>query len=338
MLRFQHPEYLYALVLLPVFILLFTGMQVWRKNRIKKLGTQPQLSSQILGYIPGRATLHFILLAIAFTALVLGYANLQKSKGNETVQRKGVDVIIALDVSRSMLAQDIKPNRLARAQQMVMSLLDKMKNDRVGLIIFAGRAYLQVPLTVDYAAMRMMLQHVNPNMVPSQGTAIGEAIDLARNSFSQKEKKYKTLILISDGEDHEEQSLSLAEEAAQDGIIIHTIGIGSAEGATIQDPKTGTIKLDQNGNPVVSKLNESYLRSIATAGRGSYILLRNTDEAAGKLVQEINGMEQKQLGAVTFGSYSSYFQYFLVVALLALLVSLLLPESSYQRKLKTQKS
>ena len=212
--------------------------------------------------------------------------------------------------------------------------MDKMQNDRIGLIIFAGRAYLQVPLTIDYGAMKMMLQTINPNVVPMQGTVIGDAIDLSLQSFSQKEKKYKSLVVISDGEDHDDKALAKAKEAAESGIIVHTVGIGSPQGSTIYDPSTNAVKLDENGNPVVSKLNESELRKIATAGRGTYTILRNTDDVASKLVNEINGMEQKSLGAVVFTDYKNYFQYFLIAGFILLIIEWILPGA----KMKTGKA
>lgn len=333
MFRFQHIDHLYFLALLPVLAILFAGMLVWRKNKLRKLGEQRLVTTQLLGFIPGRPVLRFILVLTAFALLVIGWANLQKASGPEEVQRKGVDVIVALDVSKSMLAKDIQPDRLSRARQLVMSIMDKLKNDRVGLIVFAGRAYLQVPLTIDYSAMKMMLQNVKPDLVPTQGTVISEAIQLAQQSFSQNEKKYKTLLIISDGEDHDERAESEARAAASAGIIIHTIGIGSPEGTTIFDPETNAVKLDEEGNPVVSRLNEQELKEIAAAGNGTYSLLRNADAVAGKLVNEIDGMEQKSLGAVVYSSYSSYFQYFLGIALVLLVAEWMLPGS----KLKTKK-
>ena len=334
MFRFQHISNLYILGLLPLLVILFIGLVIWRKNKLKKLGEQRLVSEQLLGFIPGRPALKFILLAIGFTAAVFGWAKLQKGSGIENVQRKGVDVIIALDVSKSMLAKDIQPDRLTRAKQLILSMLDKMENDRVGLVVFAGRAYLQVPLTIDYSAMKMMLQNVKPDLVPTQGTVISEAVDLAIESFSQKEKKYKSLIIISDGEDHDENAVAKVKEAADAGILVHTVGIGSPEGTTLFDPETKSVKLDPNGNPVVSKLNEDELRSIASAGRGTYSLLRNTDDVATKLASEIDGMEQKSLGAVVFSSYTSYFQYFLAVAFIALLLEWLLPNSKLRTKTK----
>jgi len=334
MFRFQHISYLFALGLLPLFIILFAGMLVWRRNKLKKLGEERLVSEQLRGFIPGRNTFRFILLAIAFCAMVIGWANLQTGDKTEKVQRKGVDVVIALDVSKSMLARDIQPDRLTRAKQLIMRMMDKMQNDRVALIIFAGRAYLQVPLTVDYNTVKMMLQSAGPDIVSTQGTVIGEAMDMAMQSFSQNEKKYKSLVIISDGEDHDEHALEKAKDAAEQGVIVHTVGIGSPQGATLYDPVTKTTKLDENGNPVISKLNEEELRNIAAAGRGTYTLLNNADEVANKLMDEISGMQQKSLGAVVFTDYTSYFQYFLLVGLLLLIAEWLMPGSDKKMKLQ----
>ncbi|HEY1030842.1 MAG TPA: VWA domain-containing protein [Flavipsychrobacter sp.] len=335
MLRFQHISHLLALGILPLLVVLFIAMLYWRRNKLKKLGDERLISTQLLGWIPGRTTLKFILAAIALAVIIIGWANLQMGAKTENVQRKGVDVIVALDVSKSMLAQDIQPDRLTRAKQLVMRMMDKMQNDRVALVVFAGRAYLQVPLTVDYSAMKMMLQNVTPSVVPTQGTVISEAIDLSMQSFSQKERKYKSLIVISDGEDHDEKALEQAKAAADAGVIIHTVGIGSPQGATLVDPETKSVKMDENGNPVVSKLNEEELRNIAAAGRGSYTLLRNTDDAANKLADEIDGMEQKNLGAVLFTDYKSYFQYFLLAGFILLVVEWLLRGANMKMNTKT---
>src|SRR5690606_6630707 len=170
MYRFQHTEHLYYLIALGLFVLLFASLILWRSKKLKTLGDAPLVNAQLLGFIPGRMTLKFILLLLAFGLLVIGWANLQKGRGTEQTQRKGLDVMIALDVSKSMLAKDIQPDRLTRAKQLISAMLDKMKNDRVGLVVFAGKAYLQVPLTIDYGAMKMMLQNVNPGMIPTQGT------------------------------------------------------------------------------------------------------------------------------------------------------------------------
>jgi len=333
MLRFQHISHLLALGVLPVLILLFVWMLLWRSNRLRRLGDVRLVRQQLQGVVPGRSTFKFVLMSLALAAAVIGWANLQMGARTEKVERKGVDVIVALDVSKSMLAKDIQPDRLTRSMQLVMRMLDKMKNDRVGLVIFAGRAYLQVPLTVDYNALKMLLQAVRPDLIPTQGTVIGEAIDLSVKSFSQKEKKFKALVIISDGEDHDKSAVAKTKVAAGNGIIVHTVGVGSPQGSTLYDPRTHSVKLDDQGAPVISKLNEAALQEIAAAGRGTYTLLNNADNAAGKLVNEIDGMEQKNLGAVVFTDYASYFQYFLAVAFALLLIEWLLPGAG--RKMKT---
>ena len=335
MLRFQHISYLFALGLVPVFIVLFLWLIYWRRNKMKKLGDAPLVSEQMRGLVAGRSTLKFILLCVGFALVGIGWANLQMGDKTEKVQRKGVDVMIALDVSKSMLATDVQPNRLARAKQLIMRMTDKMQNDRVGLIVFAGRAYLQVPLTVDYSALKMVLNNVGPGLIPTQGTVIGDAIDMAMQSFSQKERKYKSLVIISDGEDHDEQALNKAKEAADAGVTIHTIGIGSPQGVTLYDPDTKSVKLDENGAPVVSKLNEEELRSLANTGHGTYTLLRNTDDAAEKLIDAMAGMEQKSLGSVVFTDFTSYFQYFLLAGFLLLFIEWLLPGAKLKMKAGT---
>ena len=332
MFRFQHPEYLLLLAVVPVLIGLFILVLFWRRRVMRSLGEQRLVAMQMLGRIRGRITLKAVLFLIALCIAVVGAANLQSGGRPEQVQRKGVDVLIALDVSKSMLATDLQPDRLTRAKQLIERLLDKLHNDRVGLVIFAGRAYLQVPLTIDYSSMRMMLQNARPDLVPTQGTVIGEAIDLGMRSFSQKERKFKSLIVLSDGEDHDERANEKAKEAVEAGIIIHTVGIGSTQGAPLYDEITKAPKLDEGGQPVISRLNESELKGIAETGHGTYTLLRNADEAASGLADNIDGMEGRSMGAVSYTDYNSYFQYFLLPALLLLLAEWMIPGARTQRK------
>lgn len=324
MLRFQYPDLLAALALLPVLAAIFIGMLYWRRKKIKQIGTPNVVQEQMLGFIPMRQSLKFILLSSALLFLIIGAANLQKSGNNETIQRKGVDVMIALDVSKSMLAKDIQPDRLTRAKQFISRLSDKMSSDRIGLVIFAGRSYVQVPLTVDYSALKFLLQTVSPDMVPTQGTVIGDAIAMANKSFSSKERKFKSIIVISDGEDHDATALEAVKKASEEGVIIHTIGIGSPQGATLFDPNTNAPKLGEQGNPVVSKLNETELKNIAAAGNGSYTLLGNTETAANQMIENLSGMEQRNLGAVVYTNYTSYFQYFLLVAFVLIVIEWLI--------------
>ncbi len=332
MIRFQHPEYLYWLVAVPALILVFVMLLLWRRRVSRQLGDPGLAERQLLGRIPGRITLKAILILAALSTAVIGAANLQGGGKPEQIQRKGVDVIIALDVSKSMLAKDLQPNRLTRAKQLIERLLDKLHNDRVGLIIFAGRAYLQVPLTVDYGSMRMMLQNVRPDLVPTQGTVIGDAVGLAMKSFSQKERKYKSLIIISDGEDHDEQAVSKVKEAVESGVVVHTVGVGSPEGAPLFDEQTNAPKLDESGQQVISKLNEEELKTLASRGNGTYTLLRNAETAASGLADNIDAMEGRSMGAVSYTDYNSYFQAFLLPALLLLVIEWMLPGAKPVRK------
>lgn len=327
MIRFQHVEYLWLLLLVPLLIATYIYFLNWRKTRLNKLAEAQFIPQLVKGKISGRPTTKLSLICLALICSILGLANLQAGGHTEKTQRKGLDVMFALDVSKSMLARDISPNRLSRAKELVYRMVDKMKNDRTGLVIFAGNAYLQVPLTIDYGAMKMLLQSVSPDMVPSQGTVLSDAIQLAQKSFSSNEKKHKVIILISDGEDHDEQALEAAKKAAGNGIIIYTVGVGSARGSTIFDPSTGQNKVDQNGRPVITRLNEQELQELASATGGSYQLLSNANKAAASLVSNIDQMETKNLGSVVYTDYESYFQYFLAAALLFILAGWLLPDA-----------
>lgn len=279
------------------------------------------------GYSRRLFTIKFLLLFVAFFLGVIGLANLQKGSRVEKITRKGVDVIIALDVSKSMLAPDAKPDRLTRAKQLITKLMDKMDNDRIGLVVFAGNAYLQMPLTIDYSAARMYLGSVTPELIPRQGTEINQAIRISNEAFNKKERKHKALIIISDGEDHNPGALAEARKALEDGVVINTVGIGSPTGSPLPDPETGGLKKDREGNTVISKLNEDELKGIAAEGRGMYLhLMNNTDEVVDALSEKINHMEQKEFGENVFSDYNSYFQYFLGVCLLLVVLEFFLPE------------
>ena len=332
MFRFQNFEYLFLLLLIPVVVILYILYLQWRKSKIKKLGDPELLKHLVKGRIAGRSTTRIVLLIVALFFSIIGLANLQKGAQTEKAERKGVDVFFALDVSKSMLAKDVQPDRLTRSKQLIESIMNQMVNDRVGLVVFAGKSYLQVPLTIDYSASKMLLETVSPDMIPTQGTVLAEAINTANSSFSTKERKFKSIILISDGEDHDEQALDAAKNAAKDGVIIHTIGIGSPEGSTIFDPETNGPKLDENGQPVITKLNEDELKSLAAATGGTYTHLTNTKQVADKLVSLVDGMEGKSFGSVLFTDYTSYFQYFIAAALLLIIAEWLIPAASLLKK------
>ncbi len=274
----------------------------------------------------------FCLILLALAIGIIGLANLQAGSRTEKIERKGIDVMVALDVSKSMLAQDLSPNRLEKAKQFIARLLEKLGNNRIGLITFAGRAYVSVPLTVDMSALKMNLAGASPAQVPTQGTVIGEAISMARQSFNAKETKYKSIILISDGEDHDEGAADEVKKAVGEGIMINTVGIGSPEGSPIFDPETRENKRDEKGEEVITKLNEKELQEIASAGQGVYLRLGNTDAAADAIAKQISSTEQKNFGDNIFTDYNSYYQYFIGIALLLILIEFFIPE---QKKLQT---
>lgn len=317
---------------LPVLAALYFYVLAWKKRTLKKIGDERLVREMTSNYAPQRFALKFLLILLAFTTAVFALANLRSPTGTEMVTRNGIDVMIALDVSKSMLAQDIKPSRLERARQVLGKLIDKRDNDRFGIVVFAGRAYLQMPLTGDHGASKMYLSSASPDIVPTQGTVIGDALRLCVTSFNSKEKKYKAVVLISDGEDHDEGALSVAGQMAGEGIVIHTIGIGSPEGATIIDESTHETKKDQNGNTVITKLNEEELKNIAGKGNGTYQLYNNTDEVVSKLDAQLGSMDQRTVTEDALVNYKNYFQFFLLVTLVVLVIEMGVSEKRRTRK------
>jgi Ca-activated chloride channel homolog len=287
----------------------------------------PILVEQLVrNFSPLRFLIKFVLALIAFAAIVLGAGNPQKPGAMENVRRQGVDVMMVLDVSKSMLARDSKPNRLERAKQLLTRLTDNLESDRLGMVLFAGRAYMQMPLTTDHGAAKMYIQDASPDVVPTQGTVIAEALRMANSSFNSKERKYKAIVLVSDGEDHDPDALKVAKTLAQDGVMINTVGIGSPEGSPIEDPATGELKKDDQGNTVISKLNEQELQQLAEVSNGQYIRLDNMDDALITLTQQLGSIEKKSLSDAEYLDYESYFQWFLATAFLLLLLEFFLPE------------
>lgn len=328
MLRFQHSDYLYALVLLIVIGLVFVSLLAWKHKTIRKIGDRDLVRNLFRGYAPRLFNLKFWLLFLGFAFLVIGAANLQMGSKMEKITRKGVDVILALDVSKSMLAEDVQPSRLERAKQLANRMLDKMTNDRVGLVVFAGNAYLQMPLTVDYAAARMYLGSVNPGMLPSQGTSLDRAIEMCEQSFNKKERKHKAMIIISDGEGWDNNAVAAAKKAHDEGIVINTVGVGTKQGGPFKDPATGNYKRDDQDHIVITKLDDTLLRGIAAAGHGLYAHLDNTDAVTQDLLGQLATMQKKEFGENIFTDYNSYFQYFLGIGLVLLLIEFCIPEKT----------
>jgi tetratricopeptide (TPR) repeat protein len=326
MLRFQHIEYFIVLAAIPLLLILYFFVLNWKKRTIKKIGDENLVREMIKNYSPQRFALKFVLILVAFTLGVFALANLRTPKAVEQVNRNGIDIMIALDVSKSMLAQDIKPNRLERAKQALSKLIDKLGNDRVGIVVFAGRAYLQMPLTGDHGAAKMYLASASTEIVPTQGTVISDALKMCQTSFNAKEKKYKAIVLVSDGEDHDEDALKIAEQMAEDGIVINTVGIGSSQGSTIIDELTNQEKQDANGNTVITRLNEEELIQIAQKGNGTYQLFTNTDDLVSKLDAELAGMDQRTVTEDSLVNYKNFFPYFLMLALILLVIELFISE------------
>jgi Ca-activated chloride channel family protein len=324
--KVQHIEYLLFLAGLPVLLVLLFLLLRWKKKIAARMG-EPFLIKQLINnFSPPRFFLKVVLAMLAFVLVVLGAANFQRPGAMEKVSRKGVDVMLVLDVSKSMLARDIKPNRLERAKQLLLRLVDKLDNDRIGLVLFAGRAYLQMPLSTDHGAARMYIQDASPDVVPTQGTVIGDALKMANTSFNSKERKFKSIVLISDGEDHDPEALKVAKSLAEKGVVINTIGIGSPEGSPIVDPATNELKKDDQGQTVISKLNEAELQQIADAADGEYIRLDNLDDALITMTQQLDNTEKKSMSDSEFVDYINYFQWFLGTALVLLLVEFFLSE------------
>lgn len=326
MLRFQHSEYFWFLLAIFILVGLFFGAVNDRKRKLKTMGDEGLVNFQLRNFNLKAYEFKFILLLVALFAGIIGLANLQANAKTQKVDRKGIDVMIALDVSKSMLAKDASPNRLEKAKQFVSKLIDKIGNNRVGLIVFAGRAYVSVPLTIDFSALKMNLSTITPASIPTQGTVLGEAIKMARESFNAQDTKYKSIILISDGEDHDENANSEVKKAVEEGIMINTVGIGSVNGSPIWDEELQENKKDAEGNEIISKLNEAELQTIASNGEGIYAQLNNAENTAKTMATQINATEKKSFGDVVFADYTSYFQYFLLLSLLLISIEFFISE------------
>jgi Ca-activated chloride channel family protein len=326
MLRFQHSEYFWFLLTIFILVGLFFWAVKDRKNKLKIIGDETLVHFQLRNFNVKAQQFKLILLLVALFAGVIGLANLQANAKTQNVERKGIDVMIALDVSKSMLARDESPNRLEKAKQFVSKLIDKIGNNRVGLIVFAGRAYVSVPLTVDFSALKMNLSTITPSSIPTQGTVLGEAIKMARESFNSNDTKYKSIVLISDGEDHDESANNEVKKAVEEGIMINTVGIGSVNGSPIWDEELQENKKDAEGNEIISKLNETELQTIASNGEGIYAQLSNAENIAKTMAVQINATEKKSFGDVVFADYTSYFQYFLLISLLLITIEFFICE------------
>ncbi len=334
MLRFENIQFLYALGAIPVCILLFMLTSAWKKRMIKRMG-ETNLVVQLMPEVSGvKARLKFTLFTVALFLLILTMLNPQAGSRLEEVKRRGARIIIALDVSNSMKATDLYPNRLERAKQAISKLIDRLQGDELGLIVFAGKAYVQLPVTTDYAAAKLFLDNIDTDIVPTQGTSIASAIDLAVESFGGEDDKSdqgknKALIIITDGEDHEGEVPDAAQRAVKKGIAIHTIGMGSPSGVPIPVYQGKTLigyRKDRSGATIITKLNEPALQEIASIGQGLYIHATNADIGLNRLLDSISSLDKSDLESKVYTNYDDYFPVFAFLTLCLLLIEVLVPE------------
>jgi Ca-activated chloride channel family protein len=331
MLYFAKPIFLYLLLLVPLIPAGYGLLRYFRRKRIRKFGDETLVRELMPSWSGTKGWVRIVLFALAFAFFAIGMARPQTGARLAEHKSSGVEVMVALDVSNSMLAEDYSPNRLERAKLAISRLTDKLQDDRIGLIIFAGTPFVQLPITTDYISAKMFLSSVSPESVPVQGTAIGEAITLAIKSFSAQSEKSRVIIVISDGENHEDDAVAAARQAAEFGIRVYTIGVGSPEGQPI--PVNGDLLKDKEGNIVVTRLDEDALRQVARAGNGAYIHAGNEEFGLNPIIEDIRRMEEEEFGSIMFEDFDEQYMYFFAVALALLLIEMLIGERRWRKKL-----
>jgi Ca-activated chloride channel homolog len=330
--RFANIYYFYLLAVIPVFAGLLILFLLWKRRTLAKYGDWLVIRQLMPGYSIGKTIVKFFLVMGALISLIIAMADPQTGSRLEKVKRKGIDLMICLDVSNSMMAQDIKPNRLERAKLSIVRLIDNLEGDRLGIIVFAGKAYTQLPITTDYAAAKMFTSSINTGIVPTQGTAIAEAIEVAANGFGES-KHNKAIVVITDGEDHEGNVLEQADAAVKKNITIYTIGMGLPEGAPIPvftgNIQTGYRK-DRDGQTIMSKLDETLLQRLASIGKGMYVRATTSETGLTKIFDDISKIEKSEIEENQFSDYEDRFQYFIAFALLLLIIDLFVFERKTQ--------
>ncbi len=326
--RIAQPQWLYALLIIPALTTFFVIARIMRKRALSRFAQSEMLALLMPNASNSRPVVKFIILMLALASIIFGLARPQFGSKLKTEKREGVELIIALDVSNSMLAEDIQPSRLERSKRAISQLVDRLNNDKVGLIVFAGQAYTQLPITTDYPSAKLFLESVSTEIVPTQGTAIGAAIDLGMRSFSPQFEGSKAMIIITDGENHEDDAIGAATAAAENGIIVHTIGMGLPQGAPIPIIRGGQkdYRKDKDGNVVITKLNEPMLQQIAAAGKGVYVRANNTQVGLNAIFNEINKMQTSEMESRVYSDYNDQFQYFMALGLLLIFIEFLILE------------
>lgn len=331
MINFAQAQYLTLLLLIPVFFIIQVIVLKIRRNRIRKFGDESLVRQLMPSYSKSKVWVRLSLFSIAFLFFVIGLSRPQigaKLKEHET---KGAEIMIVLDVSNSMLAEDYSPNRLDRAKLAISRLVDKLRDDRIGLIVFAGNSFVQLPITTDYVSAKMFLNSISTDSVPIQGTAIGEAINTAIRSFSAQSEKSRAIIIITDGENHEDDPVAAAKQAAEMGIRVFTIGVGSPEGKPI--PFNGELMKDKDGNIVVTRLDEQVLQDVASSGNGAYVRAGNSEFGLNPIIDDIRKMEDEKYSSIVFEEYDEQFMYFMAIALFFFVLEMLIGDRRSKRHL-----
>ena len=321
MFRFADIEMLWWLLTIPVFVVAYVLITRHKRRQLSEFG-DPELMAQLMpDASKSRPIVKFALLMGALSLLIIAAARPQYGQQEKTVKRQGIEVMVALDISNSMLAEDVAPNRLNRAKQMLSKMIDNMVDDKVGLVVFAGEAFTQLPITCDYVSAKMFLNTISPKLIPTQGTAIGAALQTAIRSFgSQESDAGRAIILITDGENHEDDAIAAAKQAQELGIQVFVIGIGKPEGSPIPVPGTNDYIKDRSGQVVVSRLNEEICQEIAQAGKGAYVRCDNTNTAMRALQQELDRIATTDLETTVYADYNEQYQSFVLIALLLLVI------------------
>lgn len=326
MFRFENPEYLYFLLLLPLFAVAHYLWTYKKSRNLKRYGDLVLLKALMKDVSRFRAELKFWLFSASLFFLIIALARPQYGTRVDTHKRTGIEAIIAMDISNSMLAEDVRPNRLEKAKMMVSNLVDNMVDDKIGLIVYAGQAYVQLPITSDYVSAKMFLETISPSLIEMQGTDIASAISLASNSFTAHEGVSKAIFVITDGEDNEGGAIEAAKEAARKGIHVYVLGVGEPGGAPIPILGTGQYIIDNEGNTVISRLSEDMCREIANAGNGNYIYVDNSSSAQKKLDKYVDNLGKVEMESSIFSEYDEQFQSFLLLSLFFLLLDVLVLE------------
>ena len=331
MINFADSQYLLLLLLIPFFIVIQFVVLRLRRNRIRRFGDEALVSQMMPSYSQTKVWVSLSLFVIGFFFFVIGLSRPQIGAALKERETKGAEIMIVLDVSNSMLAEDYSPNRLERAKLAISRLVDKLRDDRIGLIVFAGNSFVQLPVTTDYISAKMFLNSISTESVPIQGTAIGDAINTAIRSFSAQSEKSRAIIVITDGENHEDDPVAAAKQAAELGIRVFAIGVGSPEGKPI--PLDGELIKDKDGNIVVTRLDESVLKEVAAAGNGVYVRAGNSEFGLNPIIEQIDRLEDETYNSIVFEEWDEQFMYFLTIALVFFVVAKLIGTRRPKRNL-----